>query len=81
MTQDSCDRCLRRAFLIAHLAPRIAGLLGSGDRRARGLLGLPEDDLIAAAAGRHVERALSFLDSLDIELECRRLAEGGFLAL
>ena len=22
---DSCDACLRRAFLIAHLAPRIAG--------------------------------------------------------
>ena len=40
MILDSCEACLRRAFLIAHLAPRIAGLLGSGDRRARGLLGL-----------------------------------------
>jgi DNA processing protein len=81
MTPDSCDACLRRAFLIAHLAPRIAGLLGSGDRRARGLLGLPEDDLIAATAGRHVEGALSFLDKLDVELERDQLAVGGFLAL
>jgi DNA processing protein len=81
MSPDACGACMRRAFLIAHLAPRIAGLLGSGDRRARGLLGLPEDDLVAAAAGRQVERALSFLDTLDIELERRRLAEGGFLAV
>ena len=36
MILDACDPCIRRAFLIAHLAPRIAGLLGSGDRRARG---------------------------------------------
>jgi DNA processing protein len=76
---DGCDGCLRRAFLIAHLSPRIAGLLGSGDRRARGLLGLAEDDLISAAAGRQVERALSFLERLDTELERERLAEGGFL--
>jgi DNA processing protein len=81
MTLDACDLCLRRAFLIAHLAPRIAGLLGSGDRRARGLLGLSEDDLIAAAAGRQVEKALSFLDALDVRLEHERLAEGAFLAV
>ena len=81
MTPDSCEGCLRHAFLIAHLAPRIAGLLGSGNRRARGLLGLPEDDLIAAASGRRVQQALSFLDALDVELERDRLAEGGFLAL
>ena len=79
MILDACGPCLRRAFLIAHLAPRIAGLLGSGDRRARGLLGLAEDDLIAAAAGRQVERALSFLERLDTDAERERLAEGGFL--
>jgi DNA processing protein len=73
MTHDSCDACLRRAFLIAHLAPRIAGLLGRGNRHAQGLLGLPEDDLIAVAAGRQVDRALSFLDSLDIASERERL--------
>ena len=79
MISDSCDACLRRAFLIAHLAPRIAGLLGSGDRCARGLLGIAEDDLIAAAAGRQVERALAFLDALDVHAERDRLAQGGFL--
>lgn len=72
---DSCDACLRRALLIAHLAPRIAGLLGSTDRRAHGLLALPEHDLVAAAAGRHVERALAFLDSLDVDRERDGLAE------
>jgi DNA processing protein len=78
---QSCDTCLRRALLIAHLAPRIAGLLGRSDRRAHGLLALPEDDLVAAAAGRHAERALAFLDSLDVEAERDRLAEKGWLAL
>ena len=74
---DSCDACLRRAFLIAHLAPRIAGLLGHGGRRAHGLLALPEDELIAAAAGRQVERALAFLDAFDVSAERERLAGAG----
>jgi DNA processing protein len=74
---DSCDACMRRAFLLAHLAPRIAGLLGSGDRRARGLLRLPEEALIAAAAGRQAERAIAFLDGLDVETERERLAVSG----
>src|SRR5262245_22681782 len=78
---ESCDACLRRALLIAHLAPRIAGLLGGSDRRAHGLLALPEDDLIAAAAGRQVERALAFLDSIDVEVERERMAEQDCIAL
>jgi DNA processing protein len=81
VTPDTCAACLRRAFLIAHLAPRIAGLLGSADRRARGLLGLPEEELVAAAAGRQAERALAFLNGLDADREVERLADGGFLAL
>jgi DNA processing protein len=75
----SCDACLRRAFLIAHLAPRIAGLLGREHRRAQGLLSLPEDELIAAAAGRHIERALAFLDAFDAESERRRLAQDDYV--
>ena len=78
---DSCDACLRRALLIAHLAPRIAGLLGRSERRAHGLLALPEEELLAATAGRHVERALAFLDSLDVQRERARLAEQGCLAV
>jgi DNA processing protein len=80
VTYESCDACLRRAFLIAHLAPRIAGLLGHGDRRARGLLGLPEDDLIAAAAGRQSGRALSFLEALDVAEERDHISEAGIVA-
>ncbi len=79
MIVDSCNPCLRRAFLIAHLAPRIAALLGSGDPRARGLLGLPEHELISAAAGRQVERALSFLQGFDVDGSRERLAGAGVL--
>ena len=72
---DGCDACLRRAFLIAHLAPRIAGVLGTAGRRANGLLGLPEDELVAAVAGRRVAEALAFLDELDVGSERARLSE------
>jgi DNA processing protein len=78
---DACGPCLRRAFLLAHLAPRIAGLLGRGDRRATGLLALTEDDLIAAAAGRRVEQAIAFLDALDVDIERERLAAGAHSAV
>jgi DNA processing protein len=78
---DSCDACLRRAFLIAYLAPRIAGLLGTADRRTSGLLGLPEHDLIAAAAGRRVAQALAFLDAFDAASQQIRLREAGVLAV
>lgn len=78
---DSCASCLRRAFLVAHLAPRIAGLLGGRDRRASGLLALPEEELLAAVAGERVEQALEFLETLDAEGERERLEAGGFSAL
>jgi len=78
---DSCQACLRRAFLIAHLAPRIAGLVGGRERRASGLLALPEHELLAAAAGRGVEEAIAFLDALDADRERERLAVGGFSIL
>jgi DNA processing protein len=72
---DSCDACLRRAFLIAHLAPRIAGLLGREQRGGACLLGLPEDELIAATAGRQVEQALAFLDAFEVGKERERLLD------
>jgi DNA processing protein len=78
---DTCQRCLRRALLIAHLAPRIAGLLGSRERRATGLLGLPEEELLAAAAGRGVDDALAFLEALEVDRERERLAAGEFTVL
>ena len=78
---DSCSSCLRRAFLVAHLAPRIAGLLGRRERRASGLLGLPEDELLAAAAGEQVEEALAFLETLDTDSEREHLAASSFSVL
>lgn len=78
---DACDPCLRRALLIAHLAPRIAGLLGTGERRATGLLALPEEELLAAAAGRRVERALAFLEALDLDAERERVGHAASVAL
>jgi DNA processing protein len=62
---DACDHCLRRAYLVAHLAPRIAGLLERPAPRVAGLLGLAEHELVAAAGGGRVEEALAFLHSFD----------------
>ena len=71
---DSCEPCLRRGFLLAHLAPRIAGLLQSRGPRTPGLLSLKDEELITAAAGRRVKQALTFLDSFDGEAERQSLA-------
>ena len=78
---DACDLCLRRAFLIARLAPRIAGLLDRPRERVAGLLGLSESDLLAAVAGRHAEPLVEDLDRLDIGAQRERLADRGFDAL
>jgi DNA processing protein len=80
-TFDACEPCLRRAFLIAHLAPRIAGLLGSGERRATGLLALRDHELIPAVAGHRVGEVFAFLDGLDLDAERERLVRGGFVAV
>jgi len=79
---DVCDPCLRRSLLIAHLAPRIAGLLTQPrGRRVAGLLALPEDQLLAAAAGRRIGEALAFLESFDADAERERLDLPGALAV
>jgi DNA processing protein len=74
---DSCEPCLRRGFLLAHLAPRIAGLLQSRGPRTAGLLSLKDEELITAAAGRRAKQALAFLDSFDGEAERQSLAGSG----
>jgi DNA processing protein len=78
---DSCDACLRRALLIARLAPRIAGLLDRPRARVAGLLALSESDLLAAVAGPHAERLLEDFDRLDLAGERERFADAGVLAL
>jgi DNA processing protein len=78
---DSCDPCLRRAFLIARLAPSIAGLLDRPRARVAGLLALSEADLLQAVAGPHAERLLEELDRLDLGDERERLADRGVAAI
>ena len=64
---DACTGCLRRAFLVAHLAPRIAGLLDHPAPRIAGLLALPDDAFVAAAAGNDREGAWAFLEGFEVE--------------
>ena len=78
---DSCDSCLRRAFLIARLAPRIAGLLDRPRARVAGLLALSEANLLEAVAGPHSDRLLEELDGLDLGEQRERLADRGVAAL
>ena len=74
---DACPRCVRRALLVAHLAPRIAALLERPAGRVAGLLGLGEDELITAAAGPRAAEVRTFLESLDPRGECDRFDEIG----
>jgi DNA processing protein len=78
---ESCEHCLRRAFLIAALAPRIAGLLDRPSARVAGLLALSEPDLLAAVAGSHAERLLEDLDRVDLGAERERFGDAGVLAV
>jgi DNA processing protein len=78
---DACSPCLRRAFLIARLAPRIAGLLDRPRARVAGLLGLSESDLLDAVAGPHAKQVLDELDRLDIGVEREALAGTGAAAV
>ncbi|HZN87544.1 MAG TPA: DNA-processing protein DprA [Thermoleophilaceae bacterium] len=80
---EACDQCLRRSFLIAHLAARIAGLLGLPKaRRTPGLLALSNDELVrAATAAGGRARAHEFLDRFDPAAARDRLDAGGFIAV
>ncbi len=78
---DSCEPCLRRGFLLAHLAPRIAGLLSRRRPRVAGLLTLSDEELVAAAAGRRVEQALEYLDAFDGDSQRGALARRQITAL
>ena len=77
---NACDRCLRRAHLIGLLAPRIADLLDRPGRRAAGLLGLPERDLVAGVAGEADEDVQEALERFDAAAERDRHREVGIHA-
>jgi DNA processing protein len=78
---DACDRCLRRAFLVAHLAPRIAGLLDRPATRVAGLLALSDEDFVAAAAGDAADSAWKFLERLELHAERRALEAAEVIAV
>jgi DNA processing protein len=80
VAHDACAGCLRRAFLVARLAPRIAGLLDRPRARVAGLLGLGESDLLEAVAGPQAGRVLDELDRLDVGAEREALADKGVAA-
>ena len=79
--ESACDACLRRAFLVGRLAPRIAGLLDRPGRRTSGLLALSESDLLAAVAGERAEQIALDLDNFAPDAERERLARARVLAL
>jgi DNA processing protein len=62
---EACDSCLRRGYLVGHLAPHIARLLANAGPRVSGLLGLPEDELVAAAVPRRGAQARAFLEDFN----------------
>jgi DNA processing protein len=58
--QDACDACLRRAQLLARLAPYIERVVtGEVGSRSRELLALADDDLARAAAGAKADDLLA----------------------
>ena len=79
--EQACDRCLRRSRLLAHLSPRITGLLGRRGGSASGLLALPDHELIAAAGGRGKEAAREQLARFDPMAERSRLTDAGAFAV
>jgi DNA processing protein len=78
---ESCGACLRRAHLVGFLAPRIADRVVNREALAPSLLGLSDDELIAAAAPKQAVRAYEFLEAFDPELARGGLARAGVEAV
>lgn len=70
-----CEACLRHAHLIAHLAPRIAGLLDRPRERVPGVLKLDEEELIERVASHRADAVRQFLDGFDPQQAQRQLTQ------
>jgi DNA processing protein len=79
--QSSCDACVRRALLVALLAGRIAGLLDRPRTRVRGLLALPEPELLAAVAAERAGAVGEQLDNHDLNADRIAWEEAGVSAI
>jgi DNA processing protein len=77
---DTCHDCLRRAYLIAFLARRIAGLLDRPSRRPRGLLALPDDRLITAVVGPDDEAPRRCVEEFDSDAAREQIERLGCFA-
>ena len=78
---SACEPCLRRAYLVAELAPRIAGLLGRPGERGRALLALGDEELVHAVAGRRAGALRQFLEGFDPRRARSELAVADVAAL
>ncbi len=75
---EACPECLRRAWLLAHLAPYIEKIAtGSPGRRSPELLRLGNQDLAAATAPRVADQVLSQIAALP-ERELRERIEAAY---
>ncbi|HKN93203.1 MAG TPA: DNA-processing protein DprA [Thermoleophilaceae bacterium] len=77
-----CEQCLRQSHLIAHLAPRIAGLLDRPRQRPSRLLELDEEQLIERVArGRSADVAKRFVEQFDPDEALERLVDADVSAI
>jgi DNA processing protein len=76
-----CETCLRHSHLIAHLSPRIAGILDRPGRRVSGVLRLGEDELIERVAAQHPDGARRFVQEFDAESATGELERREILAV
>ncbi len=81
MSDHCCHACLRHSHLVAHLAPRIAGLLDRPRERVSGVLQLGESELIERVAGNRVPEARQFVEGFDPDRALARLEEADVVAL
>jgi DNA processing protein len=72
-----CSSCLRRAHLLGFLAPWIADRVVSRGSLAPRLLGLSDEELIAAASPKQSARAYEYLEAFDPEAAREGLARAG----
>lgn len=72
---DCCHACLRHSHLVAHLAPRIAGLLDRPRGRVSVVLQLGESELIERVAGNRVHEARRFVEDFDSDTAMARLEQ------
>jgi DNA processing protein len=77
VTTRACAACLRHSALIGFLGGRLAAVLGGRDHRFGGVLGLSEEELIAAVAGARADEARAFSVEFDPQAALDALDELG----